>query len=157
MKSNPIWQQKSVIQQTQLMIRSFEHWTGKPLINIQGTPEQISQALFELPFPVLCHGTEPDPIFNYGNQKAMELWEVNWEELTKMPSRYSAEAMVREERLKLLKTVEQNGYIDNAEGVRISKTGKRFAISNLTVWNVLDNHNNYCGQAATYKTWKNLD
>ncbi|AMW30188.1 MULTISPECIES: MEKHLA domain-containing protein [Arthrospira] len=157
MNNHPIWQQESVILNNQLMIRSFEYWTGKQLINTQGTPEQISKALFELPFPVLCHDTQPDPIFNYGNQKAMELWEVTWEELTQMPSRYSAEAIVREDRLKLLKTVAENGYIENGTGVRISKTGRRFAISNLTVWNVLDNHNNYCGQAATYKTWQYLD
>jgi hypothetical protein len=119
------WQQEELILQSQRILNSFKHWAGHSLIEISGSPIQIAQALFEAPFPVFSHGSEPDPIFNYGNRKALELMELNWEQLTQMPSRYSAEPIEQEERLRLLNQVTTKGYVTNGRGVRISRTGKR--------------------------------
>lgn len=151
------WKQESVILNSQLILDNFQRWMGKPLLDRTGTPEEMAKALFEAPHPVFCHGTEADPIYNYGNRKAMELWEVSWEELTQMPSRYSAPPMDREERLQLLKTVTENGYIKQGKGIRISRTGQRFLISDFIVWNLLDDRGNYCGQAATFSKWEKID
>ncbi|NEO69953.1 MEKHLA domain-containing protein [Moorena sp. SIO3H5] len=147
------WQQDAVIRQSQRLIHSFHHWTGRSLIDTSGSPMEIAQALFEAPFVVLSHNTESDPIYNYGNRKALELWEIDWNQLTQMPSRYSAEPMEREERLSLLNQVTSQGYISNYQGVRISSTGKRFQISDCIVWNLIDQENNYCGQGATFSHW----
>ncbi|NET82181.1 MAG: MEKHLA domain-containing protein [Moorea sp. SIO1F2] len=114
---------------------------------------EIAQALFEAPFAVLSHNTESDPIYNYGNRKALELWEMDWNQFTRMPSKYSAEPMEREERLRLLNQVTTQGYISNYQGVRISSTGKRFQISDVIVWNLIDEENKYCGQGATFSQW----
>jgi hypothetical protein len=83
--------------------------------------------VFEAPFVVVSHGTEADPVLNYGNAAALALWEMSWEELTRTPSRLTAEAPNREERAKLLEAVTRRGFIDDYSGVRISKTGRRFA------------------------------
>ncbi|AOY78669.1 MEKHLA domain-containing protein [Moorena producens JHB] len=147
------WQQDAVIRQSQRLINSFHHWTGRSLIDISGSPMEIAQALFEAPFAVLSHNTESDPILNYGNRKALELWEMDWNQFTRLPSRYSAEPMEREERLRLLNQVTTQGYINNYQGVRISSTGKRFQISDVIVWNLIDEENNYCGQGATFSQW----
>jgi hypothetical protein len=150
------WQQEAVIRHSQRILYSFHHWTRRPLLDASGSPEQIAQALFEAPFPVFSHGTESDPIYNYANCKGLELWEVDWQQLTQMPSRYSAEPMEQEERLRLLDQVKTQGYASNCQGIRISSTGKRFLISDFIIWNLLDEHNQLCGQAATFSQWTPL-
>jgi hypothetical protein len=134
------------IEQARRLMMSFQHWTGKPLIE---TPE----ALFEAPFVVVSHGMEPDPIFNYANQQALMLWEMDWETFTRMPSRKSAEPISQEERSRLLAQAKAQGYISDYRGVRISSTGKRFWIENVILWTVLDELNQPCGQAATFSSW----
>jgi hypothetical protein len=137
----------SRIQQAQRLMTSFQHWTGKSLIE---TPE----ALFEAPFVVVSHGTEPDPIFNYANRQALVLWEMDWETFTQLPSRYSAEPISREERSRLLAQAKAQGYISDYRGVRISSTGKRFWIEDVILWTVLDELDQPCGQAAAFSRWK---
>jgi hypothetical protein len=143
------WQHPTIRQHTQRLIRSYEHWIGKPLID---SPDP--QALFKAPFVVVSHGTEADPIFNYANQQALDLWEMDWATFTQIPSRQSAESITQEERSRLLSEAKTKGYISDYRGIRISSTGKRFWIENVILWTVLDEQNHPCGQAATFSTWK---
>ena len=147
------WQQETMIYHSLCILSSFQHWRGHSLFEVSGSPIQIAQALFELPFPVFSHGREPDPIYNYGNRKALELWELEWAQLLQMPSRCSAEPANQEERLRLLEEVTNIGYTTNGQGVRISRTGKRYMVLDFTVWNLLNQENQYCGQAATFSNW----
>ena len=112
------------------------------------------QYLFEQPFVLLAHGNESDPILKYGNKKALELWEMNWGDFTKMPSRLTAEADLQENRNQLLKDVKNKGYSNNYSGIRISKSGQRFFVKNVLVWNILDINKKYLGQAAMFKEWE---
>ena len=48
------------------------------------------------------------------------------------------------------------GYIDDYSGVRISRTGRRFLIERATVWNLTDDRDQLCGQAATFHEWRYL-
>ncbi|MEB3341686.1 MEKHLA domain-containing protein [Okeania sp.] len=148
------WKQETIIRHTQRLLLSYKYWTGKSLLDTDGTPELIAQALWEAPFIVFSHGMESDPIYNYGNRKALDLWEVDWEQLTQMPSRYSAEPMEQEERVRVLNEVTSNGYISNVGGVRVSRSGKRIRVSNFTIWNLLDENQQKCGQAATFNEWE---
>ncbi len=70
-----------------------------------------------------------------------------------MPSRYSAPFVDQKERIKLLNQVTAKGFLSNGQGVRVSSSGKRYFVSDFTVWNLLDDNNNYCGQAATFSQW----
>jgi hypothetical protein len=142
------------LQHTQRLIRSYQHWTHEPLIQPIGSLEDQAKALFEALFVVVSHGTESDPIFNYGNQQALMLWEVDWETFTTMPSRQSAEPMNQRDRAQFLAQAKAKGYIDNYRGIRISSTGKRFWIEDVMLWTVLDEADQPCGQAATFSTWK---
>lgn len=148
-----VWQQKEVICQSQRLMYSFEYWTGNALLDITGTPAEIAQALFTAPFVVVSHGTQADPIFNYGNQQALTLWEFPWEEFTTLPSRKSAEEMVQQERDRLLAETTHKGYC-HYSGVRISKTGQRFYIEDGIIWNVVDAENQKWGQAAVFSRYK---
>ena len=137
----------------QLLCSSYRHWTGKPLLPGSHTDAELAQSIFEAPFAVLSHGTEDNPILNYSNQIGLELFEMTWEEWTSMPSRHTAEPMLRDERARLMKRVTEQGYIDDYSGTRISKSGKRFFIEQATVWNLIDSEGIYRGQAATFSDW----
>ena len=151
-----IWTKPSVIAQTQLIERSLDHWTGRALLPGLFNPLGLAKNVFEAPFVLVSHGTEADPILNYGNAAALQLWEMSWEELTRTPSRLTAEAPNREARARLLAAVTANGFIDDYSGVRISKNGRRFRIAQATVWNLLDERGNYAGQAAMFARWEFL-
>ena len=115
-----------------------------------------ARQLYYAPFALLSHGTEKDPIINYANKTAQELFEMKWHKLVQLPSRLSAETVVQEERDALLRRVNENGYIDDYSGVRISSSGKRFLINYATVWNLQNSDGRYCGQAAMFSNWENL-
>ncbi len=143
-------------QQTLLLCNSYFHWTGRHLVDADpSTPEAVSD-LFEAGFGVLSHDTKSDPVFNYANRCAMDLFGMTWQEITQLPSRYSAEPMLQDERAGFLERVTRHGFVDDYSGVRIAKDGKKFMIVNATVWNLVDIHGNFCGQAAMIPEWHAL-
>lgn len=143
-----------LIKHIEYLLNSYLRWTGHELIPLKSSPHEHAKALFEQPFVVLSHGTQVDPILNYGNKAALDLWELTWEDFIKMPSRLTAEPVNRIDREFLLEQVRQNGFIDTYSGVRITGSGRRFLIERGTVWNIMDDVNNYIGQAATFSKWK---
>ena len=149
-----IWKTDFVVAQTVCLARSLRHWTGRELLPGVSGPAELAQKVFEAPFVVVSHGTEADPVLNYGNRAALALWEMSWEELTRTPSRLTAEAPNREERARLLEIVTRRGFIDDYSGVRIAKSGRRFRISRATVWNLLAADGKPCGQAAMFDRWE---
>lgn len=135
---------------------SYQHWTGKNLLDPAISDIDAIAALDQASFSLLSHGTELDPVFNYGNRAALHLFEMPWEYFTRLPSRLSAEPMLREARELLLARVAQHGYIDDYSGVRISSSGKRFLVRNATVWNIRDATGKPAGQAALLPEWEPL-
>ena len=151
----PDCQSIELIEHTACLARSLQHFTGRESFpGIVGA--ELAQRLFEAPFVLVSHGTEADPILNYGNRAALALWEMSWEELTRTPSRLTAEAPERGERARLLAAVAQHGFIDDYSGVRISKSGRRFRIFQATVWNLITKDGTPCGQAAMFDRWEFL-
>jgi hypothetical protein len=153
----PLWQQPAIVQQTQLILNSHRRWLQRELIERSGDEVDEAQRLFEAAFVVVSHGTEDDPVLNYGNATALALWEMNFEHFTSTPSRMTAEPDQREERSRLLQRTTLVGFIDDYQGVRITKSGRRFHIQHATIWNLLDEAENYAGQAATFKEYELLD
>ncbi|MEN9847744.1 MAG: hypothetical protein RL368_484 [Pseudomonadota bacterium] len=152
-----IWQTPEVIVHTQHLLNSFQQVLGYSLLDkLSADPVEQAVQLFHADKVVVSHGTQADPLLNYGNQTALKLWETDWEHLTLMPSRLTAEPMERSERAVLLQRVTENGYIDDYTGIRISTTGKRFQIKQAIVWNVYNPQGQYCGQAATFSQWTSL-
>ncbi|HSH95926.1 MAG TPA: MEKHLA domain-containing protein [Roseimicrobium sp.] len=145
------------VDHSECIVRSYKHWTGRDLLPVTPSDKYaLAKALFEAPFVVASHGTETDPVLNYGNRAALTVWEMAWEEFTQTPSRYTAEPPNREERAALLARVTQFGFIDNYAGIRISKTGRRFRIRQAVVWNLITVEGIPCGQAATFSEWEYL-
>lgn len=150
------WQTDAVIAHSRLLLSCHRLLTGRALMPEPADGRALAQALFEAPFVVVSHGTEADPVLNYGNAAALALWEMSWEELCSTPSRFTAELPERSERERLLAAVSAHGFIDDYSGVRISKTGRRFRIRRATVWNLAGAAGAPAGQAATFSHWEPL-
>lgn len=88
---------------------------------------------------------------------ALERFELSVERFSGMPSRLSAEPLLRDERQALLARVTSHGFIDDYAGVRISASGRRFRIREATVWNLVDAGGVAHGQAAAFARWDLLD
>ncbi|HYG77372.1 MAG TPA: MEKHLA domain-containing protein [Planctomycetota bacterium] len=146
-----------IVLHTQRLLNSFRRWTGRELLPRSGSPEDQSRALFQAPFVVVSDGTQPDPILNYGNAAALELWQMSFEQLTSIPSRQTAEPVHQAERARLMAEVTRNGFIADYKGIRIASTGRRFAIERAIVWIVTDEQQQIIGKAATFDAWTFLD
>jgi len=138
------------------LLRSFHRVVGQALLPPLGDAIRDAQQLFAAPFVVLSHGVEGDPILNYGNALALQLWEMTATQFGATPSRVTAEPMLREDRQSTLDTVARQGYISGYAGVRVSGTGRRFLIENVVLWNVSDDDGNPLGQAASFDRWSFL-
>lgn len=139
-----------LLRQTRILCASYTHWTGRNLVDAADDASAVP-LLLTARFAVVAHGTEADPIFNYANACALRLFGMSWQEFTQLPSRLSAEPVAREEREQLLERVARCGFVDDYAGMRIARDGTRFLIQNATVWNLLDEHGRYCGQAAMFR------
>jgi hypothetical protein len=139
-----------------LLARSYSQLVGAPLVSPDQALQDAARWLYEkAPFCVLAHDTEPDPTFIYGNRTAQACFEYTWDELTSLRSRLSAEEPEREERQRLLDLVRQYGFATGYRGLRIAKSGRRFWIENVTVWQLIDTDGVLHGQAAVYRQWRN--
>ncbi len=154
----PAWISSETIDWTQIILDSYRQLLGKDLI-LDRSASPLDQARFldHAPRVVVSHGIESDPILNYGNQMALSLWEMSWAELTTTPSRLTAEPVNWEVRQQMLLQVESQGFVDNYQGIRISKSGQRFMIKKTIIWNLADLTGHYCGQAATFDQWQYID
>ena len=145
-----------LVRQTRLILSSYRHWKGKNLFPEDKPDEILAREVFLAPFALCSAGNEDDPILNYGNQKALDLWEMDWQTFTRTPGQKTAEPMEREARSRFLKTVKKQGYIDDYRGIRISSRGRRFEIRQATVWNLVDEKDGHRGQAAVFSEWRAL-
>lgn len=137
------------------MLSSYARLLRKELI-LPGPLTDRAMALWQSRVVVVSHGLGADPTFVYGNRTALELWATSWAEFTGMKSRESAEPVTQPERERLLREVQQNGFIDHYSGVRRAQNGRRFRIENVIVWEVTDTTGRRLGQAATFDRWTYL-
>lgn len=137
--------------QIKLIKSSYQLFLKEPF-PFEGKEDSIYRGNFVL----LSHNTEENPIFNFANLKAQELFEMDWKTFTKLPSKYSAEPMEQSERNQFLQKTAKEGFVRNYNGIRISKSGKRFWIKDAIIWNLMDTNNEYQGQAALFSKWEYL-
>ncbi|HTI17692.1 MAG TPA: MEKHLA domain-containing protein [Trinickia sp.] len=132
-----------------LMADSFARLLGDELVPGEMTAEAAARWLYEdAPFAVLAHSPEDDPRFIYGNLVAQKRFEYSWDELVRLPSRLSAEKQDRLKRQDLMDSVRRIGYLRGYQGLRISKSGRRFMIEDVTLWRLVDVDGLVKGEAA---------
>ncbi|WP_371323279.1 MEKHLA domain-containing protein [Dechloromonas sp. ZY10] len=138
----------------QLIVDSYQRLTGRPLLDEAGS--DLAAAVWQAPQVIVAHGTEADPVFFYGNARALQAFSMDFAAFTRLPSRYSAEPLAREERAQLLARVSREGFIDDYAGIRIAADGRRFRIEQAVVWNLIDADGRCHGQAASFARWADL-
>lgn len=144
------------VARARVILDSYERTVTRPLMSRAGDELEDARLLYAAPFAVLSHGTQADPILDYGNRVALTLWETTPDVLITTPSRLTAEPVLQEAREKFLAEVARIGFVTGYSGVRISSTGRRFLIKNVTVWNLADAQGRPAGQAAAFDTWHDL-
>ncbi|MEM8673395.1 MAG: MEKHLA domain-containing protein [Cyanobacteria bacterium P01_G01_bin.67] len=149
----PIWKQPEVIRWSQIMAASYQQILGDKLIEPDYKPSELAKTLFYAPFVLVSHNNQAEPIYNYANQTALQLWSLSWEQFTETPSAATTEPDARSDRQKMLQQAQERGYIDNYQGIRIASTGKKFMIEQVKLWNLTDESEKKCGQAATFAHW----
>jgi hypothetical protein len=151
-----IWTDPQTIHWTQILLDSYRQLVGCELLDRSSSLVEQSRLLYLAPFVVVSHDTQADPMFNYGNQVALDLWEIDWATLLQTHSKATAEPVNRAIRQVMLAQAHSQGLIQNYQGVRISTSGQRFAIDQATIWNLTDSQGQSCGQAATFAHWQYL-
>ncbi|WP_310481033.1 MEKHLA domain-containing protein [Chamaesiphon sp. VAR_48_metabat_403] len=138
-----------------IMLKNLHRWTGCDLIQEYGfSLAKLGQQVFEADFYILSHDNTTDPILTYGNQRVLDLWEVSWAELTTMHSSTTAKLVDRSARAAMMERVKIHNYLDNYNGIRVSKTGTEFQIVDGTIWNLFIDKVDFYGQAAWFKSIK---
>lgn len=150
------WLNPATVQWCQFLLDSYYHWVKQELIPRHGSILQQAERLFYSKFVVASHDSEIDPVLNYGNQTALNLWELSWQQFTQTPSRLTAEPINREARAEMLAQVQTQGFVTNYSGIRITSTGKRFVAEQITIWNIQNSYGDNIGQGATFSSWKYL-
>ena len=134
-----------------LLTGSYRRLVGKPL-----TDRDAAWLYRDAPFVVLAHNTDADPIFTYANRAAQDCFGYGWDEFLTLPSRLSAEPMLRQDRQRLLDSVRDKGFIADYRGIRIAKSGRRFRISGTVIWQLIDEDGVLRGQAAKFADWSDV-
>lgn len=153
-----IYQRADIIAYSLLLMQSFERYAKQPLLaNASDHSGELSKQLYHAPFVLVSHDTQDDPVFRYANQMAQELWRMDWQTITRMPSRLTARPDAQADRERLLCEARENGCVKNYSGVRVTSDGKLFFISETILWNVEDESGKRYGQAAMFTQWKWID
>ena len=95
------------------LLRSYRQLVGRDLIDPTLPPNEQARQLYFAPYAVVSHNVAEEPIFNYGNRTALQLFAMTWEEFTRLPSRLSAEPLHQPERARLFEQVRAKGYTGN--------------------------------------------
>ena len=149
-ESNQFYQQHIMLLNT-----SYQSLLHRPLLQSENV-QNLGREAFFADFALLSHNADPDPLFDYANQVALAVFEFSWEELIGLPSRLSAEVGNQQAREEALTKVAEHGYMEHYNAVRISKSGRRFWIKDVVIWNVYDEQGIYRGQAACFQSWAGL-
>ena len=147
----------SIEQHIEILLTNYEYYFGENLLPADLSIVDAVEYSWNASFVIVSHGVQADPVFNFANKQALELFEMHFNGFTKLPSRKSAEQPSRLDRKRLLDEVLEYGCISDYTGVRISSTGRRFFIKNARVWNLYDEDQAFYGQAASFKSWAYLN
>ncbi len=138
-----------------LIARSFAEHAGRELV--ETAADDLEEALWSAPQAIVAHGTEPRPLFFYGNRVALTLFEMRAAEFIGLPSERSAEPAARDARARMLAELARTGIVEGYSGVRVAASGRRFTILGASVWNLREAGGEPRGQAAMFAEWRFLD
>jgi hypothetical protein len=131
-----------------VILDSFRRCVGRELIDRSGDAAEDARRLFDLPLAVLAHDTSPVPLLDWANLAAARAFDATPETLLGRPSADTAPADATADRRALFDVLARQGFVTGYSGVRISLTGRRFIIENVTVFALVDEAGHPAGHAA---------
>lgn len=135
-----------------ILLDNLKRWTGLDLAGDCNIPVgKLGKRVYEADFYLLSHDETAEAILNYANKKALDLWEMTWEELTSAPARNTAKPDDRGKRDEVMHRVNEKNFIEGYSGIRVSKSGREFLIKNVTIWNVFSEDGKPYGRAAWFR------
>jgi len=130
------------------ILESYRRLLGYDLIPRSGAAAEDARRLFELPLAVLAHDTAPQPLLDWANRAALAAFDATPEALLGLPSSRTAPADAAADRGKLFDVLARQGFVTGYSGVRVSLTGRRFVIDDVTVFALADAAGRPAGHAA---------
>jgi|688.fasta_scaffold08809_7 hypothetical protein len=131
-----------------VILDSFRRCVGRDLIDRSGDAAEDARRLFDLPQAVLAHDTSAAPLLDWANLAAACAFEATPETLLGRPSADTAPADAAADRRALFDVLARQGFVTGYSGVRISLTGRRFIIEDVTVFSLVDEAGHPAGHAA---------
>ena len=137
-----------------LLTRTYRERLRNELVPSGLDPAAAARWLYEqAPFCLLVHNVAADPRFVYANRIAQVCFGYGWHEITCLPSRQSAAPSDQAERQRLIEAVTRKGFATGYRGLRTARSGRRFWIEDVTMWQLVDTSGTLRGQAAAYGHW----
>lgn len=133
------------------ILDSYQRLLGRELIDRSGDAAEDARRLFDLPLAVLAHDIAPQPLLDWANQAAARAFDATPESLLGRPSATTAPADAVADRGKLFEALARDGFVTGYSGVRVSLTGRRFIIDDVTVFEVTDAAGRPAGHAAVIR------
>lgn len=130
------------------ILDSFRRLLGRELMPRSGNPAEDARRLFDLPQAVLAHDTSPAPLLDWANLAAAKAFDATPEALLGRPSADTAPADATADRRALFDKLAARGFVTGYSGVRVSLTGRRFVIDDVTVFEVTNAVGRPAGHAA---------
>jgi hypothetical protein len=138
------------------LIESYRSLLGTSLLPAAVSRDEAPRWLYEeAPMCVLGHSGGADPIFNYANRAAQACFEYSWTEFVSLPSRLSAAPVDRDERQRLFDIVARDRFATGYRGLRVARSGRKFWIEDVVIWQVSDADGIVQGEAAAFPHWRN--
>ena len=131
-----------------IILDSFRRLLGRELIARSGDVVEDARRLFELPLAVLAHDTSPQPLLDWANLAAAQAFDATPNTLIGRPSAETAPPDARTDRGRLFEILAPHGFVTDYRGTRISLTGRRFVIADVSVLELRDAAGNPAGHAA---------
>ena len=137
-----------LIDRAREILDSYRRLLGRDLVARSGDPGEDARRLFHLPLAVLAHDTSTDPLLDWANLAAGRAFDAAPESLLGRPSADTAPADAVADRNELFDVLARQGFVTGYSGVRISLSGRRFVIDDVTVFEVADAAGRPAGHAA---------
>lgn len=148
---------RTMISHAILLDRSLKRLTGRGIYDRIGVQPSSPKGIYNTVclnerFVLISHGTESNPIYNFGNVAALQAFARSWDDI-KFPSAESVVLRSQDEvlRKELMMKVTKNGFVEGASGIRVRGDGKFIKLVDAIVWNCYDmDDSTYVGQAAFF-------
>lgn len=132
----------------EVILDSYRHRLGRDLFERSGDAVEDARRLDDLPLAVLAHDSSAQPRLDWVNRAAGQAFDATPARLLGMPSAETAPADAAADRGRMFETLAETGFVSGYSGIRISVSGRRFMIEDVTVLTLTDAAGRPAGHAA---------